>query len=436
MPGLLNRNQATLKLLFVGILSLAMLIPLFMVRSIISERQNMQLAAERKIANRWAGSQTIGGLVALVEREVTTTVKNGMKIRKEWHAKVLSHLTIDATLTTEWRYIGIYEVPVYTTLVKIHGRFDWNLISEGQHEGTLVLWLPLGDVRGVREISPLSIGSLEIPAKPLSLATKTITGLQFTLSAAQRTQVSQERAQNYSLELTLAGSQSLLFLPLADTTQVTLQADWPHPEFIGQFLPIERSITDEGTQSRWQLLGLNRPYGDQWPVLEMAMHQLNMAGFGMRLETPVDSYQRSERSVKYGFLFISLSFFTLFLFEVMTGQPLHPVSYILTGGALAVFYLVLLAQSEYLPFIWAFTVAAGLLILIVTLYSGVVLGRRRRGYLVGTMMGLTYSLLYVLVIAQHISLLLGSLALLAAIAGLMYLTRHVDWYAYGHGEGT
>ena len=257
------------------------------------------------------------------------------------------------------------------------------------------------------EISPLSIGSLEISAKPLSLATKTITGLQFTLSAAQRTQVSQERAQNYSLELTLAGSQSLLFLPLADTTQVTLQADWPHPEFIGQFLPIERSITDEGTQSRWQLLGLNRPYGDQWPVLEMAMHQLNMAGFGMRLETPVDSYQRSERSVKYGFLFISLSFFTLFLFEVMTGQPLHPVSYILTGGALAVFYLVLLALSEYLPFIWAFTIAAGLLILIVTLYSGVVLGRRRRGYLVGTMMGLTYSLLYVLVIAQHIITVAG-----------------------------
>ena len=96
----------------------------------------------------------------------------------------------------------------------------------------------------------------------------------------------------------------------------------------------------------------------------------------MRLETPVDSYQRSERSVKYGFLFISLTFFTLFLFEVMTGRPLHPVPYVLTGAALAVFYLV------------------------------------------GAMMTVTYALLYLLVSAQHAALLL-------AIAVLMYLTRGV-----------
>jgi inner membrane protein len=46
----------------------------------------------------------------------------------------------------------------------------------------------------------------------------------------------------------------------------------------------------------------------------------------------------------------------------------------------------------------------------------------------------TYSLLYVLVSAQHVALLLGSLTLLLAIAGLMYLTRGVNWYAYGGGD--
>jgi inner membrane protein len=161
------------------------------------------------------------------------------------------------------------------------------------------------------------------------------------------------------------------------------------------------------------------------------MHQLCAAGFGMRLEEPVDAYQRNERAVKYGVLFISLTFFTLFLFEVMTSRPLHPVPYVLTGAALAVFYLVLLALSEYLPFPASFAVAAGLLLLIVTPYTGVVLGRRRYGLLVGVMMGLTYGLLYVLVSAQHAALLLGSLALLTAIASLMYLTRKIDWYAYG-----
>jgi inner membrane protein len=431
--NLLNRNQATLKLLFVSALSLAMLIPLFMVRSIVSERQNMQHAAERTIANRWGGNQSVSGLVFLTEAQVSVKGDRMMETRSEWRANVLSELTMDASLTTEWRYLGIYEVPVYTTEVRIHGRIDWDQINKLQPEEALLFWLSLGDVRGVRQVSALSLGSLEIPARPLSVAANNNTGLQFTLSRDDRAHLAESGVNEYRLDLKLAGSNALLFLPLADTTQVTLQADWPHPEFVGQFLPTERTITPKGTRAGWQLLGLNRSYGDQWPVAQMALHQLNMAGFGMRLETPVDGYQRSERSVKYGFLFISLTFFTLFLFEVMTGQPLHPVPYVLTGAALAVFYLVLLALSEYLPFYGAFLTAAGLLVLIVTPYTAAVLGRRWRGFLVGAMMALTYALLYVLVSAQHAALLLGSLALLTAIATLMYLTRKVDWYAYGSG---
>jgi len=73
-------------------------------------------------------------------------------------------------------------------------------------------------------------------------------------------------------------------------------------------------------------------------------------------------------------------------------------------------------------------------VLIVTPYIGAVLGKRRHGYLVGLMMALTYALLYILVTAAHAALLLGSVALLIAIAGLMYLTRGVDWYGYGGEE--
>ena len=428
--NLFTRNRATLKLLFVGALSMVMLIPLLMVHSIISERQDMQLAAEQTIANRWGGSQSISGLVVLTNTPVALTDKRSLETHHQWRASVLSDLAITANLKTEMRYLGIYEVPVYTTRVQIQGRMELEWLNSLQPEGDILFWLPLGDVRGVREVSPLSIGNLEIPAKPLSVTANINTGLQFTLPAADRDQLD----QNYSLEMKLAGSHSLLFLPLADTSRVTLESDWPHPEFIGQFLPTDRSIDAGGVRAKWQLLGLNRPFGDHWFMSEMSTHHLNSSGFGMRLETPVDRFQRSERSVKYGFLFITLTFFTLFLFEVMTGHSLHPVPYILTGAALAVFYLVLLALSEYLSYSLAFVVAATLLVLIVTPYTGVVLGERNRGFLVGLMMSTTYALLYVLVSSQHLSLLLGSLALLMAIAGLMYLTRNVDWYNYGNSE--
>jgi len=251
--NLLARNRATLKLLFVGMLSLAMLIPLVMIRSVVLERQNMQLTASNTIANRWGGSQAVSGLVLLTRQQVEIRHDRRTEIGMEWQANVLQEVVMDASLITEWRYLGIYEVPVYTAVVSLQGRIDWDQVDGLQAEGDLVFWLPLGDVRGVREVSALVFGEIEIPARPLSIAANSITGLQFTLPAADRA-----RAGNaYRLEIKLAGSNSLTFLPLADTTRVSLHADWPHPEFVGQFLPTERSITDESTRANWQLLAVD-----------------------------------------------------------------------------------------------------------------------------------------------------------------------------------
>jgi inner membrane protein len=427
---ILATHRATLKLLFVGAISLAMLIPLLMIGAVINERQAMQSAAAATIASRWGGSQAVGGLVWLSETTVPLDRDGTRRTRVEWQAQVLSEMDLRAELATEMRYLGIYQLPVYVADITLRGRLDFDSLNQGT--GKSLFWLPLGEVRGVREVSSLKLGNIELDASPLAVQNNSITGLQFELTPEQRDRLTPGGEMDYELALTLSGSDSINFLPLADVTRVSLNANWPHPEFVGQYLPIEREIESVGARARWQLLGLNRPYGDHWTVSDMPMHALAQAQFGMRLETPVDTYQRSERSVKYGFLFITLTFFTLFLFEVMTGHALHPVPYVLTGSALAVFYLLLLALSEYLAFGWAFALAAVALVGIITPYTGKVLGGTRRGYLVGAMLSLTYILLYVLVTAQHASLLLGSVSLLAAIGGLMYLTRSVDWYRYGN----
>ena len=146
----------------------------------------------------------------------------------EWQANVLSELTMEAELVTEWRYLGIYQVPVYTAKVSLKGRIDWTRIDALQPSGDLLLWLPLSDVRGVRDVSALHLAEMEIPAKPLSVGTNTVTGLQFTLPATERGRMTQLGETDYRMELILAGSHSLSFLPLADTTEVNLRADWPH----------------------------------------------------------------------------------------------------------------------------------------------------------------------------------------------------------------
>ena len=372
----------------------------------------------------------MGGLVALVETETTSADPRAVYREMEWRARTLSELTIETRLTTEERYLGIYRVPVYTGRLSIRGKLGAELLDPETTPGGLTFWLPLSDVRGLREISALKIGPLAIPARPLGARAAQLSGLQFTISAADRQALTGQEFVDYRLELTLAGSGSLSFLPLAETSRISLVSDWPHPEFVGQFLPVEHEIGTDSVRASWRLLGLNRPFGDEWALDDLPFEKLAATGFGMRLDTPVDIYQRSERSVKYGSLFIALTFVTLFLFEVAGGKSLHPVPYMLTGAALAVFYLVLLALSEHLPFAAAFALAAGLLAGIVGPYTGALLGARS-GSLAALMMLVTYTLLYLLVSAQHLSLLLGSLSLLLAIAVLMYLTRGVDWYGYG-----
>ena len=56
---------------------------------------------------------------------------------------------------------------------------------------------------------------------------------------------------------------------------------------------------------------------------------------GVRFVQPVDVYSQSERAVKYGFLFVFLTFVAFFLFEVLRRMAIHPIQYALCGAALA-----------------------------------------------------------------------------------------------------
>jgi inner membrane protein len=55
-------------------------------------------------------------------------------------------------------------------------------------------------------------------------------------------------------------------------------------------------------------------------------------------------------------------------------------------------------------------------------------GRVRDGLWFGAGIGLLYGLLYLLLLREQTALVLGSVGLFAALAAVMLLTRHVDWY--------
>jgi inner membrane protein len=138
--------------------------------------------------------------------------------------------------------------------------------------------------------------------------------------------------------------------------------------------------------------------------------------------------------VKYGFLFIGFTFLAFFMFDVVGGARVAAAEYLLTGAGLVLFFVLLLAFAEVIGFTAAYALASAAIIGLLTAYSAAVLkSRRRAGFMAALLVGL-YALIYVLLSLEALSLVIGSVMLFVALAGVMYATRNIDWSSVGRGE--
>ncbi len=147
----------------------------------------------------------------------------------------------------------------------------------------------------------------------------------------------------------------------------------------------------------------------------------------INLIQPVDLYSRVNRATKYGFLFIGFTFLALLMFDVIGGVRVSPVEYLLMGAAIVLFFVMLLAFAEVIGFTPAYIVASAAIAGLNTAYSAAVLKSWRRAWFIGGLLVSLYAILYILLSLEAFSLLIGSLLLFAALAGVMYGTRRVDW---------
>ena len=144
---------------------------------------------------------------------------------------------------------------------------------------------------------------------------------------------------------------------------------------------------------------------------------------------PVDLYSQVNRATKYGFLFIGFTFLALLMFDVIGGVRVSAVEYLLMGAALVLFFVLLLAFAEVIGFTPAYILASAAIAGLNTAYSAAVLGSWRRAAFIGGLLVGLYAVLYILLSLEAFSLLIGSLLLFAALAGVMYATRRIDWGA-------
>ena len=425
-----SAHSASLKAAILTGIALALLVPLTLLSNLVAERVSQRDAAVSSVARGWGDRQWLAGPIIAIP----VTIEGEHPRICNWY--VLPErldMVVDLKVEEERRRLGVYEVPIYVARVHAAGEFDLKRaiarVTRGDntlhpHIDQARFLIAVSDPRGLRALAantpqlkdfePSDGFPLPVLATPLAGATEFAEG-----------------RQPFDLTYEVAGTQSLGFLPLAGTVHVSAHGNWPDPGFSDGFLPLERHIDARGFTASWLILSLNRSYGDRWFQDSIPASTVIASGFGVELVQPIDIYQRCTRAVKYGALFIALSFLTLFLIEAVLHRPLHPIQYGLMGLALSLFYLLLLALAEQVGFPVAYVVATVALSMLMGAYLGGALASARVGAMITGVFAATYALLYLLVTSESYALLAGSLVLFALLATVMFLTRRVDWYAWG-----
>ena len=443
---LISRWGRPARMIAVAVLALVLQIPLEMVESVVRERYSTYRTVAADIAGAWSSDQLLAGPILMVPytekvevRDEFITPQGEKKITKRWEscqrrAVVLPDtLTYEGSLTPEQRQRGIYRVQVYTADLVVSGEFR-NLHAaveklssaerlESVDWSNAVVGFGLSDPRGIVEVDGFRLNGEGAQPKPGTTLVDLVPR-GFHVSVGEVISESLE----FDLPIVLRGSGSLQFLPLGETTRATFRSDWPHPSFIGDVLPAAREITDDGFSAEWTIPLLNRSYPQAWTAGEtVAIDEIEA---GVRLFEPVALYDRVTRAVKYGLLFIALTFLTLGLIELVNGIRLSLVQYLMIGVALALFFLILVALAEHMGFTLAYVLASSTVVVINTLYCAAILRRRSTAALVGGVLTAIYGILFMILKAEDFALLGGTLLLVAALSFTMYLTRRI------HESGT
>lgn len=447
-------NRALLyKSLITGFLVLLILIPLQLVGGLVKERAGYRQEAEASIWRSYAGPQTLTGpiiVVPFIEVTAEPAANADQKgkapaVLKETYRELLvfpKTLRVNAQVTPSERYRGIHKTLVYEMQSRWEGTIalpDWRdpklmtaVSRSAKHvrfePRTPYLVLGIGDTRGL-----ISAPQLELDGKRLALEQGSrFPGVEHGLHADLNPSLagkagSGERVVPFSLTLPLLGAQSLAFAPVADENDITVSSPWPHPSFDGSFLPRTRTVDATGFRGNWKVSAFNT---NARARLGSERHA-DVETISLKLIEPVNVYLQAERAVKYGLLFVLLTFAGFFMFELVKQLRIHPIQYLLVGLALALFFLLLLSLSERIAFWQAYLGASAACIGLLGFYLSFVLQSWKRGVAFATLLSGLYGVLYGLLLSEDNALVLGSGMLFVILATIMVLTRRIDWYAAG-----
>lgn len=439
------KGRMVLKVLVLGVITLVLMAILSAISGLTSERRNRLHEVERDIASSYAGSQRIGGPVFAVRfREFwTEKLYNGEK--DTWYDKERNaertrlvypaDFSYTGSLSVQERYRGIFKANVFQSEGRISGHVTFppleDLVRENVSRTELVsvnACFMVKDPRGIASIPQLNWGGQPVDLEAGSTLPSSDAGIHASLPDVGTLL---GNTFDFEMDLKVYGTGRIEFVPVGDENHVELESAWPHPSFTGQFLASNRTISANGFSAVWDVNSLACS-----AQKSITSGDSSMQAFGVSLIDPISPYPLTDRALKYGFLFIFITFAAFWLFEVLAVLKIHPVQYGFIGLAQAIFFLLLLSLSEHVGFGISYAVASMATIGLIVFYVCHILHGLGRGLSFGALLTLLYGVLYVLLQSEDHALIAGSTLLFGLVSLVMMLTRKVDWYALTKADAT
>lgn len=444
-----------IKLLSIGFLVLLLLLPSAWIQDLMHEREARAEGVIQEVSSKWSGSQTVSGPILVIPYKVQEKVdrgKDGIEIfeHTEKYFFLPEKLSVTGNVSPEALNRGIFDVVVYASTLDIHADFKMPDFAKLNITPQNILWedahmvFSITDLRGISNDLAFTVGDSAKQTEPsnnLGVSVRepirTVYDTYYSDNAADNgftkggviAKLDWQSASDFvgktTIKLNLKGSQRLNFVPTGKTTDVKLTGTWSNPSFDGEFIPESREINETSFSAHWKVLHYNRPFSQQWNTVD---EKLSGSDFGVKLILPVDQYQKSIRTSKYGQLIIILTFMALFLVEITRKVRIHPFQYILIGFALIIYYTLLISFSEQIGYNLAYVVASVSTVLLISLYSTTFLRDKGLVALFTSLLIVFYTFIFVIILQQDFSLIIGSVGLFLIVGALMYFSRKVSWY--------
>jgi inner membrane protein len=438
------KTSITARMLIVGFLVIVLLIPLSYINSLIKERSFRQADVVSEINEKWGNNVLVYGPMLKLPYKTYSETKTYNETTKTYLKETKTHmnyayifperLNSDVILDSKTLNRGNFESAVFTTTMDFSGHFiPTNLIDKGIKSEDIIwdkasIIIQTTNLKGIKSEMLLHLNS-EIYNFQTNFNTDDennsyLDTLESNFISAE--DLLDTENDNFSIKMSFNGTRQIDLIPIGKTTTMSMTSNWADPSFVGNYLPNDetKEITKDGFKADWKVLHINRAFSQQHLN---KIPNLNRFAFGTKFMVMVDEYQKSERSAKYGFLVIGLTFLIFFLIQTMSKIDIHPFQYLMIGIALTMFYTLLVSISEHSDFLKAYLVAGISVIALITMYSKSILKNFKFSMFICLSLAALYTFIYVIIQLENYALLVGSIGLFMILAIVMFVSRKIDW---------